>query len=93
MERDTIRLQILRHNGKAQAHTGKTGILGKAADFNRAGSCPLALIDGVRNIRLGNIGLIGRVIEDNRVNPVGVIHPLLQPFLSNRHSRRIIGEA
>ena len=41
---------------------------------------------------LGNISLISSVIDDRSPRPIGIIHPLLQPFLRHGSPGRIIRE-
>ena len=47
----------------------------------------LALVDAVGHIVLGNVGLIGSVVDNHSADPVRVVHPLLQLILCQGRSR------
>ena len=93
MEAHIPAFQILGNHGEAKADAGEAGVLAEAAEFNGAGPGPLTLVDAVRHILLGDIGLVGRVKKDHRSHFVGIIHPLLQLGLSESGTRGIVGIA
>ena len=56
------------------------------------GPCPLALVYGMGHVRLGNICLICRVINDHGPHFVCIIHPLLKLCFMNGSAGRVIGK-
>ena len=93
MQTHLIAYQLLGNDSIAQPKPGKARILRKAVHFYGTGSGTPALIDTVRDILLGNICLIGRIIQNHGTVFIGIIHPLLQCLLTNCHTCRIVGEA
>ena len=51
--------------------------------LDRTGSGTLALINGMRYIRLGNIGFISCIINDDCPHLVRIINPFLKLRLGN----------
>jgi len=84
---------LFRHDHQAAAHAGKTGGLGKGAELDGALLGPFDLVDRVRDLRVGDEGLIGGVKEDHRVVGIGVIDPFLQLGLGGHGAGRVVGEA
>ena len=92
MEHNLPALHILRDHRCAKPHAREPGILREASKLDSTGSRPLALVDTVRHILLGNVRLIGRVIDNDRSDLVGIIHPFLELRLRDGRSSRIIGK-
>ncbi len=86
-------LQILRNHRVTQTEAGEARVLREAPDLDGAGPRPVALIDGMREIRIRDVGLIGRVIDDHAAFPIGVVHPPLKLLLRDRRAGRVVGEA
>ena len=58
--------------------------------LNGAGSCTLALINGMCHIVLTDISFISGIINDYGANFIGIVHPFLQLILCKRCSGRVI---
>ena len=89
-EPDTVRLQVLGDHGKSESKAGKARGLGEGPELDRTAPGALTLVDGMGYPLLGNIGLVGRVIEDDRAVTARVVHPLLQPVFFHDGTRRIV---
>ena len=64
MQCNAFSYQIFRNDRKSKANTCKSGIFGKAAQFDRTGACTFTLINTVRNIFFCNICFISGIIDD-----------------------------
>ena len=93
VERNLSTLQFLRDHGKTETHTGKACVLREGTKLDCAGSRALTLVDAVRDIRLGDICLVGGIIDDDSAHPVRIVHPFLQLCLCDRGAGRVIREA
>ena len=83
---------LFRYDHQAAADAGEAGGLGERAELDGALLGPFDLVDGVRNIGVGDERLVGGVEEDHRVVGVGVIDPLLQLCLAGHGAGRVVGE-
>ena len=54
---------------------------------------PFHLINTMGHFPVGNISLVGSVIQDHRIMLVGIIHPYLQLLSSHGSARRVTGVA
>ena len=84
---------LFRHHCEAAADAGEAGGLGEAAELDGALLGPVDLVDGVRDLRLGDEGLVGGVEEDHAVVGVGVVDPLRQLGVGGHGAGRVVGEA
>jgi len=50
-----------------RAGSGKPSILGEGAELDRTLPCPVNLVDGVGNLRIGDEGFVSRIKENDRV--------------------------
>ena len=84
---------LFRHDHQAAADAGETGSLGEGAELDGALLRPFDLVDGVRDLGVGDKGLVGGVEEDHRVVGIGVVDPLLELGLGGDGAGRVVGEA
>ena len=78
MQCNAFSYQIFRNDRKSKANTCKSGIFGKAAQFDRTGACTFTLINTVRNIFFCNICFISGIVNDHRTIFICIIYPFLQ---------------
>ena len=81
------------HHGIAAANTGKTGVFGKTAEFDRNLASPFNFVDRMRNRRIVDIPLVRRIIENDRLLFPCVFDPSGQHFARHHRAGRIIGGA
>ena len=85
--------ESVRHHRRAETQPRKSRLLRIGAELDRTSSRALALVNRVRDIGLGDIGLIGRVKENHTAVFVGVIHPALKRFFPHDRAGRVIRRA
>ncbi len=98
VERDALALEgadgdLFRHDGIAAADTRETSRLGIGSELDCALAGSANLIDGVRYLRVLNVGLIGGIIEDEGIVLQRVVHPLAQLLLADDRTRGVVGIA
>src|SRR5262249_50628493 len=81
--------QIFRHHRKATAHTGESPVFRKTAEFHSALARAGNLENGMRNLGIGNVGLVCGVEQQKRVVFASVIHPA-RKLLARCHGTRWI---
>src|SRR5256885_12194397 len=81
-----------RHDCKSAAHAGESAVLGKTAQFNRALAGARNFENGMRNIRVRNIGFVRGIEEKQRFVLARVIDPARELFTRRNGPRRIIGK-
>ena len=83
----------LRHDGERAADAGEPAVLREAAEldgtFARAGN----FVDGMRGRRVGDVGFVGGVEEDDRLVLQRVIHPGLKLCARRGRSSRVVRRA
>ena len=73
--RSCAAVQFLWKNGKCTANASKSAILGKAAKLNRAFAGTGNFVNGMRNLRIADVGLIGGIEENDGIVCEGVFDP------------------
>src|SRR5439155_15791436 len=82
--------QRFRHHGESATQPGESAVFGEAAEFDRALECAGDFVDRMRDLRLENVSLIGRVVEEYRSVLQRVIHPANQLRAGGDRAGRIV---
>jgi len=85
--------EFFRYDGVSATHPGESGRLRETAKFYRYFLRSFYLINGVRNVRVLYVGLVGSIVKDEGIIFQCIVHPFFQFGLANDRPRRVIGIA
>ena len=86
-----LRLQLFGHDGVAASHTREACRLGIAVELYRHLAGASDLVDGVWYLGIGDVGLVGCVVEDDALVLDGIVHPLAKLVLGDDGASGIVG--
>ena len=86
-------LQVARHDRIAEPRARETRVFRETSDLDGAATRAIALVDGVWQVGIRDVGLVSGIVHDDRSVLVGIVDPCLQLGLRDSCPRRIVGEA
>src|SRR3989475_5145486 len=69
--------EVLGNDGEGAARPGEARRLRETAELDRDVACALDLVDRVRDVRVADVRLVRRVVEEYRILASCVVHPAL----------------
>src|ERR1044071_479529 len=87
------RMQTFRHDGKTAPHAGETCVLRKGAELDCAFARAWNLVDRMRDLRVADVGLVGSIVENDRLMLPRIVDPARQLGPRGYRASRVIGKA
>ena len=84
-------LQFFGHDGVTASHTREACRLGITVELYRHLAGASDLVDGVWYLGIGDVGLVGCVVEDDALVLDGIVHPLAKLVLGDDGAGGIVG--